>query len=294
MGFEKKYEIPTTAGPAPDWLPSWRDPTNYPDDLGPLGFAWQFLRRNPDYIADYEAFAKVPGYWPDGGGKTPKWSGRSFAPWAEMVFYHADPPALPGETLEDYERRMGDSEYHIKNLETHLQEKWGVDCINDPAKDSWAMAQDPSVPPHPTNSESVSLQYDWSPSVIRCDIAIKPEGASDDAIAIWFDPLGNIKDQLKAAKQILQEEREHLENSIRALGVEEKRKKAGGNHLRTLPECLRAYDAEWSRAERHEAANIIFAPKSTVAENNTKTFSDRLKSAFLLIFEDGYRDLLQK
>lgn len=35
----------------------WRSPTayNYTKDLNPSGLAWEFLRRNPDYRADYSS-----------------------------------------------------------------------------------------------------------------------------------------------------------------------------------------------------------------------------------------------
>jgi hypothetical protein len=35
----------------PAWLPNWRDPSQYPNDKASqrLDWAWQFLRRNPDY-----------------------------------------------------------------------------------------------------------------------------------------------------------------------------------------------------------------------------------------------------
>lgn len=40
---------------APDWLPDWRDPEAYPEAnaMSLKQWAWQFLRRNPDYQADF-------------------------------------------------------------------------------------------------------------------------------------------------------------------------------------------------------------------------------------------------
>lgn len=42
----------------PDWIPDWRDEQNYPDpaDTTAQQWAWEFLRRNPKYQADYAEF----------------------------------------------------------------------------------------------------------------------------------------------------------------------------------------------------------------------------------------------
>lgn len=38
----------------------WRSPANYAhvEQLGPSDIAWEFLRRNPDYVRDFQAFAR--------------------------------------------------------------------------------------------------------------------------------------------------------------------------------------------------------------------------------------------
>ncbi len=42
----------------PAWLPKWKNPSQYPDPANttPEHWAWEFLRRNPDYQADYEIY----------------------------------------------------------------------------------------------------------------------------------------------------------------------------------------------------------------------------------------------
>ena len=44
----------------PTWLPDWRDINAYPDPKSTKRYewAWEFLRRNPEYQADYESFLK--------------------------------------------------------------------------------------------------------------------------------------------------------------------------------------------------------------------------------------------
>lgn len=45
--------------PAPSWLPDWKDEANYPDPkyADYHQFAWEFLRRNPDYQLDFDNLA---------------------------------------------------------------------------------------------------------------------------------------------------------------------------------------------------------------------------------------------
>lgn len=77
----------------PEWLPDWRDPLQYPDpEKAPLTlFAWEFLRRNPEYQADYDRV------W----GSLSESERRGVL---EEIF-----PALPGEKEEDYRQRWADS-----------------------------------------------------------------------------------------------------------------------------------------------------------------------------------------
>ena len=45
---------------APDWLPDWKDAAAYPgsEDLAPVFWAWQFLRRNPEYQRKWSELQK--------------------------------------------------------------------------------------------------------------------------------------------------------------------------------------------------------------------------------------------
>ena len=46
----------------PDWLPDWKDISKYPDPNKATGrvWAWEFLRRNPEYQQLWEKFAALP------------------------------------------------------------------------------------------------------------------------------------------------------------------------------------------------------------------------------------------
>ncbi len=43
----------------PEWLPDWRDEEAYAylDDASPAQWAWEFVRRNPNYQTDYANYA---------------------------------------------------------------------------------------------------------------------------------------------------------------------------------------------------------------------------------------------
>jgi hypothetical protein len=54
--------IGTEASAAPDWLPDWADVSKYPEPekATPRVWAWEFLRRNPEYQKVWEQLAKLP------------------------------------------------------------------------------------------------------------------------------------------------------------------------------------------------------------------------------------------
>lgn len=122
-GFPRGYS-------PPDWLPYWRDPARYTDHGDDLRlWAWEFLRRNPEYQSDYAHYMSIPWCYPE-GGKTPKIAARSIGYDSEMIYLHGSLPAIPGETAGEYEHRTG--EWPIP-LEEHLLEKWQIMTLNDPA-----------------------------------------------------------------------------------------------------------------------------------------------------------------
>lgn len=80
-----------------DWLPDWRDPKAYPDDdLTNQQWAWQFLRRNPEYQEVYARWRELF----DNVGEHPTVE-------EDLRFFDCDPPARLGETFAAYHRRVG-------------------------------------------------------------------------------------------------------------------------------------------------------------------------------------------
>jgi Family of unknown function (DUF6499) len=56
MGLKKKLSK------KPEWLPDWKDESKYPDPKKAVGrvWAWEFLRRNPQYQELWEEYAALP------------------------------------------------------------------------------------------------------------------------------------------------------------------------------------------------------------------------------------------
>ncbi len=89
----------------------WTNPSHYPkiEDLTLDQWAWEFLRRNPEYLKDWEHFNNLPDYaeFEDGytTNKIGKWKGLPMPDFPLNCFY-TNPPALVGETPQEYECRM--------------------------------------------------------------------------------------------------------------------------------------------------------------------------------------------
>ncbi len=104
----------------PDWLPDWKDPEAYPetDDLSLGQWAWQFLRRNPEYQTDFAKWCELRDGLDDPEGRLPMID-------QDLSFFVCDPPASDGETYATYRKRVGGKEHGYKTLDSHLGEKYG-------------------------------------------------------------------------------------------------------------------------------------------------------------------------
>jgi hypothetical protein len=95
----------------------WRNPSEYPKptDLDATGWAWEFLRRNPDYQRLWDIFDALPDYLeledergPFSYSKHGKWKGTpniDFRFLTDGAGWYADPEPIPGEHVSEYEAR---------------------------------------------------------------------------------------------------------------------------------------------------------------------------------------------
>lgn len=130
---------------------NWRTGDGYPEhgertDL----WAWEFLRRNPKYIADWRRFLAVadelrgsyakpydnlPDNWESDPAR-PYWIISKAAEDGDMRARVYDPPAQDGETEGEYYARMratGVSSFGSRPLAGAMGQRWGLDMIADPA-----------------------------------------------------------------------------------------------------------------------------------------------------------------
>lgn len=254
----------------PDWLPDWENADWY-TALAADGLAWEFLRRNKEYVADWGRYQSAPEF-NHAGGKTGKFSGRAHVPWDPMTCYGCSPPALEGETLEQYEARMKaeDVDYEVENLESWLCRKWGIDELYNPADPNGCVEPLEIFPVSGSPRNALIIPDDSDDFLVqlvernvrlrdafpmRACISVRGGWGSDEGgrfAPIWFDLKGNLKEQLDEALKILQEGR------IALYGSKEKTTRDKSAADKVLIEALRVFDARQRRADNRVIAERIF------------------------------------
>ena len=107
-----------------DWLPDWRDPDAYPgpNDLSLREWAWEFLRRSPDYQEDYVRWLRAQPYLTTPGAE----SDLIEAPATAIA--DCDPPPEEGETLKAYVERIKSAggEPKVETLNDVMKKRYGL------------------------------------------------------------------------------------------------------------------------------------------------------------------------
>jgi hypothetical protein len=173
--------------------PNWQNPAEYPDPelAPPERWAWEFLRRNPDYQADYRRlcdegrFYAVPGEAND-------------IPYSELGL------RVPTNGAEAFEALA------IKKtspLARKLEQKWGVKPIASPeAADAWKWL---SMAPGVVQLLGAHTDHLPHPPLKQTEILVK------------IDAAGPIDDQLKTATHLLKLYRDGFK--IKPYGERERR-----------------------------------------------------------------------
>ncbi len=114
--------------------PDWQDAAayKYTEKLDLAGWAWEFLRRNPEYKADWAEFLKKKAQLEKTYGKITSWKTKALE--AEPKAWHYDPPKKPGESDAVWSMRciaegvdLGRSSIMIGPAK-----KWGLRQFYDP------------------------------------------------------------------------------------------------------------------------------------------------------------------
>lgn len=300
----KASDIPS--GDAPDWLPDWRDKSAYPKHNSKKRWAWEFLRRNPEYQKDYLHYSSLLDLYPRGG---------NLEAYPDVVLsenpfvYRCDPPALCGETYHEYigNCRKRKEEWLIITLETSLMEKWGICHLWNPSEQEAYLGEYGERmygrPPHFFNFESeceasaYDVPIDEHDRLItlgdRRTTLLSPSDIPDtdvkNHVFVRFDLRYSLKGQWDKVLDLLKDHRDFLIDR-EMLEVSQ----PSHPQLTKLPEYLRVYDAVWTKCTQREIAEFLFpkTPCDNPDDKNRKRVKRSLDEARHLILE-GYRSLLE-
>lgn len=185
------------------WRPDWMDLNtgvyiDHGDDLS--AWAWEFLRRNPEYQADFERWAALPDTWE--GGESPKFD-NTVGDWVLMEFCADLPnaPAAPWETVQAYERRTG---HWPQTLYAMIGNKWLISPTNplDPCPNATI---GPMAPPY-SLAYQTTVGNEKLPTRFQNFVLYAAGWDVDDVY--FVDPVGfdlrfNIDEQWEAIRQSL-------------------------------------------------------------------------------------------
>ena len=282
----------------PAWLPNWKKESAYTDHGDDLqAWAWECLRRNPEYQADYARWAALPDS--EGGGESEKYK-LGIGEWTRMAYCYSNPPALSDdETAGEYERRTG---IWPDLLHLHFCRGWGLESLEDPAKDDthvlWRLDCKFQAPYElycfkAKELHSGGLDECGNPVIgrevvarIRLDLGLADDAAkssfdthleSDDYLLFAFDLRDDPKRQTDDVLEILRSRRQEWQK---------KKKQASGGQARATLQRLRVFDAVWALGEGKQAH---IASELGVTD---ATISKHLTEAKRLILDGGYREFL--
>jgi hypothetical protein len=295
--------------------PDWRDASAYPakaDDLSLNGWAWEFLRRSPEYQNDYGYCSQSSDF-----GRKDSRHRLADAP-DDTKFRYCKYQELAGETVGEYFDRTGDETPFFYSIEDQLiDEKWEILYLADPANDEGY-----NCIPHlidlpreiiqdfkntPNNKGYIPTKTGWEEVEIETETeteteTIEPEPEDWFEMTLRFDLRYSLDRQLDNAKILLQEKASILDFLQPDYPYHEWERKRGaiGIQIRNLPIYLRVYDGRQAGAKFDEIGEELYRdeienPDPDIAldlKNAEKRARDAFKNAIKLI-EGGYKELMK-
>lgn len=183
---------------------NWRTGGGYPEhgertDL----WAWEFLRRNPEYKADWRRFLAVagelrgsyakpydnlPDNWESDPGR-PYWIISKAADEGDTRARVYDPPAQGSESESEYISRIraaGIRSWRSISLAGALGARWGLEKITDPAQPKLGITCKWELSPHSVYSPGAhrhSRESSWVRTLTDLAEMLRPDPLPDDALA---------------------------------------------------------------------------------------------------------------
>lgn len=239
---------------APEWLPDWRNETsyNFPQRNSWRLWSWEFLRRNPEYQKAWrEHYVDGPLKWVvelvhNAEARSPEEMAAFVGEKNERFELNVcDPPALPGETREQWLARIGEG--NETPLAVHLAKQFGLFSGNlcDPSINTppvWWVSFDSSAGP---------AYLDWFPGCPESVLGMRPEAPED--FVVRFNLNRSLAMQWKRIKRSMEYQRKKL--SEEGLISPENPRTHGSN----FPSYLRVLDAKTSGASVPDMASVIYS-----------------------------------
>lgn len=222
-----------------DWLPDWRDKTAYPKprDLSFTQWAWQFLRRNSEYQADYAKWRTL--FDSLGGDREPLMTIED-----DLRFWVCDPPAYDNETYAEYRKRVGRDFRGYTALWAVLCGKYGLGTalpVPDPCENvfraSWFRTEG-------------LVCTSGVPGLDDRRVVIEP---SDFEIFIRFNLEWPIKVQLRRAQELLERQKAYYKKHELFEPISKR------NRITRFPFYVRLLDARSSGAKITEIAAVLLS-----------------------------------
>lgn len=290
--------------------PDWRDASAYPakaDDLSLAQWAWEFLRRNPEYQNDYGYCSQSPDFGREGNRH------RLANATDAAKFRYCKYPILAGETVGEYFNRTSDETPYFYSLEDQLSdEKWEILYLADPANDEGY-----DCIPHlielpreinnyfecPSSNSITPTATGWAEAENIEATSIKPEPEEWFEITLRFDLRYSLEQQLDNAKNLLQERVSQLDFLQPDYPYHDWERIRGtiGLQIKNMPIYLRVYDGRQAGAKFYEIGEELYRdkienpnPEKALDQKNAeKRAREAFKNATRLML-GGYKELMKQ
>ena len=242
----------------PTWLPNWKNSDEYPNPKNTIAdqWAWEFLRRNPEYQEDLlplvkddktdfsaEVYCRPSDYQ----------LAEKYGFWSPMIYNPAEPFNFNISFLDIYPMRKSYDDTSKEGTEQIHEEMKKIPDVH-----SYNFDRDPLISEHPRE------------------------------VVLKFNLELSLKEQLKRAAQMLNNERDKLEGDKRIVPVVSRKQN---------PELyviyLRILDADTFGASKEEIIKTLYLPNKKNGED-LKTLKETLKNqqrAARKMRDEGYAGL---
>lgn len=252
-------------------MPDWKKKSDYPfsEKTSPEEWAWEFLKRNPDYQNDHADMLATYENLEKDHGPRKKWNKKTIKDDPRACIY--DPPKMKGESDNQWiERCLNKNIFpHRYYILRGLGIKWGLEESYDPKREySKTIKFTPSFNskyPQKINALKINNLNDLIEDNSEDDLRV-----IEGKVLLAFDLATSIKDQItKASKEL---------NALK----KKLKKKLPSHKLRPdiWTNYLRIYDAVNSKIKYSDIAKELYTQEYKSYGNKRKNAIDKVREQF--------------